>query len=484
MGNKNRENQACLFFEWYYNSCDIGLRRCTKLKEQNKYMLQGPLFRNILVYTLPIIATSILQLLFNAADLVVVGRFCGSVSVAAVGATGAITNLIVNLFIGLSVGAGVTVAHAIGSQEHTAVHRTVHSALPTALIGGVILTVVGVCFSEPLLRIMGTPENVLPLSAQYMRIYFGGIIFNMVYNFCASILRAAGDTKSPLIFLTIAGVVNVILNIFFVTQFHMNVAGVALATTISQGISAVLVVMALMRRTDACKLYLSKLHFYKPQLLKIIRIGLPAGIQGSLFSISNVIIQSSINSFGDVLMSGNAAAANIEAFIYTAMNAFSQTTVNFVGQNAGAQQYKRVYKTVLICMASVMVLGLVAGFGVYSCGNALLSIYITDSAEAIRCGMIRITYICLPYFLCGLMDVSTGALRGLGASVSPMIISILGVCGIRISWILTIFRISQFHSPQSLYASYTVSWLITFSIQFLAFLVIYRKQEKALLPAA
>ena len=445
------------------------------MKKLNRSMLEGPLFLNIVLYTIPIILTSILQLLFNAADLVVVGRFCGSISVAAVGATGAITNLIINLFIGLSVGSGVSVAHALGSQDDDVVHRTVHTALPTALISGVVLTIVGVALSPTFLKLMGTPENVLALSSVYMRIYFGGITFTMVYNFCASILRAAGDTKSPLIFLAIAGVINVGLNLVFVTQLHMNVAGVALATTISQAVSAVLVVIALIRRKDACHLDLKKMRIYKPQLMKILRIGLPAGIQGSLFSISNVLIQSSINSFGDVLMSGNAAAGNIEGFVYVAINAFCQTAVNFVGQNSGAKQYKRVNRIMLICLASVVVVGLIAGVSAWYFGETLLSIYITDSQEAIAYGMIRLTFICLPYFVCGLMDVTTGVLRGMGSSLAPMIISILGVCGIRIAWISTVFQIPQFHTPQSLYLSYIISWTATFLIQLAAYIALYNR---------
>ena len=449
------------------------------MKKQNQNMLQGPLVSNIILYTIPIILTSVLQLLFNAADLVVVGRYCGSVSVAAVGATGSITNLSVNLFIGLSVGAGVTVAHALGGHEDEAVHRTVHTALPAALVSGVVLTIVGVAFSETFLRLMDTPENVLPLSTIYMKIYFGGMTFNMVYNFCASILRAAGDTKSPLIFLGISGIINVVLNVVFVHGFNMNVAGVALATTISQGISAVLVVIVLMRRNDACRLHLSKMRFYKVQLLKMLRIGLPAGIQGSMFSISNVLIQSSINSFGDVLMSGNAAAANIEGFVYAMVNAFHQTVVNFIGQNVGAHQYKRVRKILLICLISVSVAGVCGGLAANLLGPSLLSIYITDSAEAISYGMLRLAYVGIPYFICGLMDVSTGALRGMGASVVPMIISVLGVCGIRIGWIYTIFQVPQFHTPQCLYTSYPVSWAATFLAQLMAFWIVYRKHTKA-----
>lgn len=441
-------------------------------------MLSGPLLSGIIGYTIPIILTSMLQLLFNAADLVIVGRFCGSISVAAVGATGSITNLMVNFFIGLSVGAGVTVAHALGSREEESVHRTVHTTLPAALVSGVVLTVIGVLFSETFLRMMGTPEDVLPLSSVYMKIYFAGITFTMVYNFCASILRAVGDTKSPLIFLSIAGVVNVALNVFFVTVLHMNVAGVALATTISQAISAVLVVIVLMKRTDACKLTLSKMRFYKLQLMKIIRIGLPAGIQSSLFAISNVLIQSSINSFGGVLMSGNAAAGNIEGFVYVCLNAFHQTAVNFIGQNVGAKQYDRVKRILGICLVCVAVVGIAMGSLVYSLGETLLSIYITDSPEAIGYGLLRLGMIAVPYFICGLMDVSTGALRGMGASVSPMIISVLGVCGIRIGWIATIFQMEQFHTPQSLYLSYPISWGITFLCQMAAFVIIYRKHTK------
>lgn len=448
------------------------------MNDSNKAMLQGRLLPSIIRYTVPIILTSLLQLLFNAADLVVVGQFCGSVSVAAVGATGSITNLMVNFFIGLSVGAGVCVAHGIGSREDRVVSNTVHTALPTALVSGAFLTVFGITFSRRFLEMMGTPETVLPLSAVYMKIYFAGVTFTMVYNFCAAILRAAGDTKSPLYFLFAAGVLNVILNVVFVTRFQMNVAGVALATTISQGVSAVLVVIALMRRTDACRLELKKLRFHKAQLGKMLRIGLPAGIQSSLFSISNVIIQSSVNSFGDVFMSGNAASANLEGFVYASLNAFQQTAVNFIGQNAGAGRYDRVRRVLWICLGCVTVTGLTLGGLMYVMGPRLLTIYITDSAEAISYGMIRMGYICLPYFICGLMDVTTGALRGLGASFVPMLISVLGVCGVRIGWIFTIFQMETFHTPQCLYFSYPISWLITAACQLLAFLVVSRRHAQ------
>lgn len=441
-------------------------------------MLEGPLLPSIISYTIPIILTSVLQLLFNAADLVIVGRFCGSVSVAAVGATGAITNLIINLFLGLSVGAGVTVAHAIGAKEDTAVHRAVHTLMPTALVSGVVLTLVGVTFSADFLEMMGTDPDVLPLSTVYMRIYFGGMTFNMVYNFCASALRAAGDTKSPLIFLSIAGVANVVLNVIFVTVFHMNVAGVALATTISQGISAVLVVIALMRRKDSCHLDLRKMRFYKPQLLKMVRIGLPAGIQGSLFSISNVIIQSSINSFGKLAMSGNAAAGNIDGFIYVGMNAFQQTAVNFVGQNIGAHQYKRVKQTLSLSLICTLVVGVGISFVAYQFADALLGVYITDSMEAIQYGLLRMSIMTTTYFLCGLMETVTGALRGMGASTVPMVVSILGVCGFRLGWVFTIFRIPEYHTLEWLYLSYPISWIATGLVQLISFIVIYRRRVR------
>ena len=491
--NKDRDDfpveKAVAFCRW---GSIIALRKPIKVplksegecavKDKSQMMLHGPLLSNIVNYTIPIILTGVLQLLFNAADLMVVGRYCGSVSVAAVGATNSLTNLIVNLFIGLSVGAGVTVAHAIGAKNDDMVHRTVHTAIPAALVSGVFLTAVGVLFSETFLTLMGTPENVLPLSAVYMRIYFSGITFTMLYNFCASILRAAGDTKSPLIYLTIAGVINVLLNLFFVTQLNMNVAGVALATVISQAISALALIRVLMRRSDACRLFLAKMRFHRMQLMRIIRIGLPAGIQSSLFGISNVLIQSSINSFGDILVSGNSAAQSIDGFLYVIMNSFHQTAVNFIGQNVGAGQHKRAMKTLWICLGCTMICGISGGLFVYHFGETLLSIYITDSAEAIACGMIRLAYIGLPYFICGLMDVSTGALRGMGASVAPMIISVLGVCGLRVLWVSTIFQIPAYHTPESLYFSYPVSWTVTFAIQMCAFFIVYRRHTRELVP--
>ena len=440
-------------------------------------MLQGPLAINLLLYTLPIILTSYLQLLFNAADLVVVGRFCGSVSVAAVGVTGAITNLIINLFIGLSVGAGVSVAHAIGSRESEVIHRTVHTALLTALVGGVVLTGVGVAYSPTFLRWMDTPENVLPLSSIYMRIYFAGITFTMVYNYCTSILRAAGDTKSPMMILMAAGVINVILNVIFVAVFHMNVAGVALATVISQALSAVAVVVVLMKRKDDLRFYPSKMRIYWPQLKKIIRIGLPAGIQSSTFSISNVIIQSSMNSFGEVLVSGNAAVSNIEGFCFATVNGFHQAAVNYVGQNVGAQQFDRVKRIFRLSVTYAALAGLIVGGAVTIFRRPLLGIYITDSPEALQIGMTRIFFTSAPYFLYGLLDAAAGSLRGMGASTISMVISVLGICGSRLLWVFTVFQIPALHTPECLYSSYVISWVLTTVAEFIAFPIIFRKME-------
>lgn len=448
------------------------------MKRLGTSITEGSLFKAVVTYTIPIILSSVLQLLFNAADLIVVGRFCGSASVAAVGATGSLTNLIVNMFIGLSVGASVCVAHAYGANDDRAVHRTVHTAIVVSLVAGFVLTIVGVTFSKSFLMMMDTPENILNLSSVYMKIYFGGIIFSMIYNYSAAILRAVGDTKGPLAFLTIAGVVNVILNLLFVLVFHMNVAGVALATVISQGISAFLVVRSLMHRSDASRLYLRQLKVYKEQLFKMLKIGIPAGIQGSLFSISNVIIQSSVNSFGDVFMSGRAAASSIEGFVYVILNSFSQTAVNFVGQNYGAGNFKRVMHSIWMCMICIMTFGVVCCILTYYFAPHLLKIYITDSPQAIKDGLLCMKYICLPYFLCGLMEITTGAIRGLGASFVTMCISVLGVVGIRLGWIYTIF--ASHHTPETLLVSYPISWIATFLCQLLAFYIIYKKKTKTL----
>jgi len=441
-------------------------------------MLHGPLLPNLIRFTIPVILSGWLQLLFNAADLAVVGQFCGSVSVAGVGSTGSITNLLVNFFVGISVGAGVCVAQALGAHRDQEVHDTVHTAMPLAVISGLLLTVVGICMAEKMLIMMDTPDNVLPLSVLYMRIIFSGVTFNIVYNFGAAILRAAGDTKGPLLYLTAAGVINVILNVIFVTLFDMNVAGVALATIISQAISAALVVRALMRREDACRLELREMRIRKAPLGKMVYIGLPAGLQSCLFSISNVVIQSSVNSFGDTLMSANAACISIEGFIFTVDLSFQQATVTFVGQNAGAKQYRRCRQILRICIACSSLSTLLLSGVVYFMGPTLLSIYITDSAQALEYGVMRFGIVAINYWICCTMDICTGALRGLGKSIVPMIVAVVGICGFRILWIYTLFQLPALHTPEFLYLSFPVSWFITGVCQLGAFHLVYRQLPK------
>ena len=437
---------------------------------------EGPLFRKTLLYALPIMATGLLQLMFNAADLVVVGRFCGSNSVAAVGATGSLTSLLVNFFLGMSVGVGVTSAHALGARNDDMVSRTVHTAVPAALIFGLFMTTLGLVFSPIMLQVMGTPESVIDLSAVYMRIYFLGMPGSMLCNFGIAILRAAGDTKSPLIYLSLSGVVNVILNVIFVVYFHMDVAGVALATLISGTLSAIMVTVTLMRRTDGCRLMLRKIRIHWGQMRKIFTIGVPAGIQSSLFAISNVLIQSSINSFGAAAVSGHSAAASIDGFLSTSLDAFSQTAMNFIGLCVGAHRYDRINKIMATCMGCIMVLGIPLGLLLYTFSEPLLGIYITDSAEAIRFGTTRMMCMTTLWFLGGIQSTMSGVLRGMGKSMIPMIVSILGVCVFRVFWIFTVFQIPMFHTYACLVLSYPISWALTFLAQFVCYVKIRKKE--------
>lgn len=448
------------------------------MKKINRNMCEGPMLGNIILYTIPIILTSVFQLLFNAADLIVVGRFCGSDSVAAVGATGSLTYLIISLFIGLSIGSGVVVAQSIGANDYDKISRAVHTSVPIALVGGVTLTVLGIIFSKPLLILMKTPKEVLELSTTYMQIFFGGMVFNMLYNFGASILRAAGDTKRPFIYLSISGVLNVILNVIFVTLFNMDVAGVALATTVSQALSAVLVFVNLMSRHDAVHFDIKKISFDWEVAKKIIVIGLPSGLQSTISGLANVFIQASINSFGSAFVTGSSAAANIEGFVFNSMHAFQQTALIFTGQNFGAKKFDRIKKTFFMCMGGAAVCGLVFGVSAYAFGESLLSIYITDSQEAINAGLIRLSLVALPYFLCGITNATTGSIRGMGASVSPMVIGILFNCVFSVAWIFTIFSIPQFHTPQVLFMSYPISWILTFTVQCFVFAHVYKKHKK------
>jgi len=446
--------------------------------KRSKYeidMYNGPLFGKIILFSLPLMLSGILQLLFNAADVVVVGKFAGNAALAAVGSTSSLINLLVNLFTGLSVGINVMVAHFYGSKMYKELNEVIHTAILTAIISGISLIFVGFFLSGPALRLMGTPEDVIEHSVLYMRIYFAGMPAMMVYNFGSAILRAIGDTKRPLYFLLGAGIINVVLNLIFVIAFHMGVAGVALATVISQVFSAWLVIRLLLKTEGELHLDIRQLRIVPDKLFKIIQIGLPAGLQGILFSISNVLIQSSINSFGSVVMAGNTASGNIEGFINISMNAIHQAAISFTGQNYGAMKYKRIGRIALMCLGIVTVIGLIMGIGAYVFGNTLLRLYSSDP-EVISCGLLRLAYISVPYFLCGLMDVMVGFLRGMGYSIMPTIVSLTGACLFRIVWIMTIF--DHYKSLESLYLSYPISWTLTFLIHVICFITVYRKLLK------
>lgn len=440
-------------------------------------MIHGPLFNKLLVYAIPLVLSGVLQLLFNAADMVVVGKFTGSHALAAVGSTSSLINLLVNLFIGFSIGTNVLVARYSGARDYQNVEDTIHTSIMLSLVGGVIMVFIGVLFARPLLSLMGTPLDVINHSVLYMRIYFLGMPAFMLYNFGAAILRAVGDTRRPLYFLTIAGVVNVIFNLFFVVVFHMGVAGVAIATVISQVISAALVLMSLMQSDGILRVDKKKLKIHPDKLKEMIRIGLPAGLQGIVFSISNVLIQSSINSFGSIAMAGNTAASNIEGFVYTAMNAIYQTCLSFTSQNLGAKNIKRIKMTLVYCLIIVSVIGIVLGQGAYRLGGILLSIYASD-AEVISYGLIRLSLVCATYFLCGIMDVMCGSMRGLGYSITPMLVSLTGACAFRVIWIMTIFK--TYHTLESLYVSYPISWTLTFAAHVLCFIYAYWRLNKKL----
>ncbi len=447
----------------------------TSAKKYEIDMCTGPLLGKILQFYVPLMLSGILQLTFNAADVVVVGRFAGNEALAAVGSTGSVTNLIVNIFMGLSVGTNVLAARYYGANQNKSMRELVQTAVAAAFISGFILIFVGFFVAKPALQLMDTPSDVINHSVLYMRIYFAGMPFMMAYNFGSAVLRAVGDTRRPLYYLLIAGVINVVLNLIFVIAFSMGVAGVALATVISQAVSSLLVIRCLIKSDGPYRLELKGMKIVPGMLIKMFQIGLPAGVQGALFSISNVLIQSSINGFGQIAMAGNTAASNIEGFVYTSMNAFHQTAVSFCGQNYGARQYKRVGKSLFICEALVVIVGFLLGSGAYLASGTLLKLYSTDP-EVISYGVLRMAYVCLPYFLCGMMDVIVGALRGMGYSIMPMLVSLTGACAFRVVWIYTIFAANK--TLPVLYFSYPVSWGLTFCVHLVCFWIVYRKLLK------
>ena len=448
-------------------------------------MCTGPVAGKILRFSIPVMLSGMLQLLFNAADVMVIGQNCGSVSLAAVGSNGAVINLIVNLFLGISIGTNVMVARAVGRQHRDCVFRSVHTAILLSLILGLITGVFGAVTAPRLLHLISVPDDVLPLASLYLRIYFIGIPATVVYNFGAAILRAVGDTKNPLYFLTGAGILNVICNLIFVKVFLLDVAGVAIASALSQYLAATLVVRCLIKQDGICKLDLRKLHLYREELVEMIRIGVPAGLQSTIFSVSNVLIQSGLNGFGSTVMAGNSAASNLDALVYVAQNSFYQAAVSFVSQNVGAGKPERIRHIAVSCYLLVTLVGVAIGTTFYVFGRELLRIF-SPEADVIEIGMVRLKWVCVPYFLCGLMEVGCGIVRGLGYAWLPMIVSTVGGCVLRVIWIYTIFQWE--HTLDVLYFSYPVSWLATAAVHFLCVVILTRRlirksREQAAPPA-
>lgn len=435
-------------------------------------MTSGPILPNMIRFAIPLMLSSLLQLMYNAADMVVVGRFAGATSLAAVGATSAITSLLVNLFLGLSVGANVTVAQHYGAGRQLDVTQSVQTTVTLSLAGGLVIGILGIVLARPLLTMMATPEDVIDHSALYMRIYFAGMPANLSYNFCAAILRAVGDTKRPLYYLTISGLVNVLLNLLFVIVFKMGVAGVALATIISQIISMALVMNCLIRSDSSVRLNLKQLRLHRDKALQILRVGLPAGLQSSMFSISNTLIQSSINSFGSAAMAGNTAASNIESFVSTPLTAFYQASISFTSQNYGARKPERISRIAWCGVLLVVSLGLTLGRLVLFFGSNLLGIYTADPA-VIEWGLGRMRIMGWLSFVNATSNIFVGIMRGMGKSLFPMIVSIMCICVFRVVWILTVF--AAFPTQTVLYVSYPISWALSAVIQFTCFMIHKKK---------
>lgn len=440
-------------------------------------LTSGSVLKKMAMFSLPIMASGVLQLLFNAADIIVLGQWAGDNSLGAVGSTSALINLFTNLFIGLATGVNVIAARSHGANSKDDMQDIVHTSILLSLICGVVLAAVGAVFAPEILVMMDTTEAQLPLATLYVRIYFLGMPAMLVYNFGAAVLRAVGDTKRPLRFLFAAGIINVLLNLLFVIVFQMDVAGVALATVISECISALLIVVCLVKETGAIHLDFKKLKLHGLVMKAVARVGLPAGLQGTIFSLSNVVIQSSVNLFGDIVVSGNSAAMSIEGFIYIAMNSFYQAAISFTGQNMGAKKYHRIPKILLCAQCCVIVTGLVLGFAAFFLGRPLLSIY-SDNSEIIDAGMVRLSIIVTTYALCGCMDVMVGMIRGIGYSMMPMIVSLIGACGLRIVWIATVFQIPEYHSIVTVYISYPITWTITLLAHIICWTIVRRKMKR------
>ena len=444
-------------------------------KKKNRFeidMCNGSIMNKLISFSIPLMISGILQLAFNAVDIVVVGRFSGSESLAAVGSTTALINVFTNLFIGISLGANVLAARFYAAGREKEMSETVHTAITFAIISGVVMALVGLFFSRGALELMGTPDNVINLSTLYMKIYFLGMPFFMLYNYGAAILRAVGDTKRPLLFLIVAGVINACLNLLLVIAFHLGVAGVAIATVTAQFVSCVLVLRCLYKSDSSYQLRFSKLMIKKVYLGQIFQVGIPAGIQSTVINFSNVLLQSSVNSFGSVAMAGYTAANNIFGFLYASINAVTQACMSFTSQNYGVGKWKRMDKVLRNCILLSVVVSLILGGGSYLFGPELLKIYTSDP-KVIQCGMEILLYTTVTYFMCGLMDLFPGALRGMGYSAIPMLLSIIGTVGTRIVWIFMIFP--RHRSLDVLFISYPASWLITIILQVICYFFVRKR---------
>ncbi len=445
-------------------------------------MCSGPILPKLLAFALPLMASNILQLLFAAADSIVVGKFAGEASLAAVGSTVSLINLITNLFLGLSVGSNVAAARAFGLDDEEGLHKTVHTSLSLSLVVGILLTGIGLFGAEAFLRLMKTPDEILPLAALYLRIYFLGMTAMTVYNYGSALLRAVGDTKRPLLFLSVSGLLNILLNLIFVIALKLGVVGVAISTVITQTLSASLILFCLSREEGGIRLVPKKLGFDREKLTQILRVGLPAGLQASMYSISNVVVQSSINLFGRTVIAANTAAVNLEDMVYFAMNALQQATTAFTGQNAGRRSWERiaaVRNTALLCVIAAGIS--LSGF-FYIAAPRLLRIF-SDSPAVLAAGVERLRIVLVLYFVCGIMEVFVGGLRGLGVSATPTVISLIGVCGIRLFWLTVIFNIPALHRVTTVYFVYPITWVITAAAEGIAFSLILRRMKKRFPPA-
>lgn len=444
----------------------------TKTSKYEIDMCNGSILDKLVSFSIPLMLSGILQLLFNAVDIIVVGQFTGNEALAAVGSTTALINVFVNLFIGISLGASVLAARFYATGQEKEMSETVHTSITLALISGIAMGIIGVIAAKGALELMDTPNNVLNLSTLYMRIYFMGMPFFMLYNYGAAILRAVGDTKRPLLFLIISGATNVVLNLLLVIQFHLGVAGVAIATVISQCISCILVLRCLYLSDGSYQLRFNKLGMKMRYVKQIFQIGIPAGIQSTIINFSNVLLQSSVNSFGSVAMAGYTAANNILGFLYVSVNSITQACMSFTSQNYGVRKFKRMDKVLLECLGLTVIVALVLGGGSYLFGAELMHIY-TKSTKVIECGVDIMLYTTVTYFLCGIMDLLPGALRGMGHSTVPMILSVIGTVGTRIVWIYVIFPCHR--SLDFLFISYPVSWLLTIVMQVICFYFVRKK---------